>query len=72
VASLLLGQGELSVDIPFVGQECGTALRQQDRSAGPVDLRDGRAHLACSAVGVAARTERETQPGMQAPGDVRR
>ena len=68
----ILEQRQLRVDLPLVGEEGRASLRQGERAAGPLDFRQRGAELAGGRVHRPPGPEREPEPRVKAPRDLRR
>ena len=67
-----LGQGQLRIDVPLVGEECGPPLRQRQRPARTLDVGERGPQLTCGRVGRSLGATRQRQSRVQSPGDLRR
>src|SRR5207248_623137 len=66
-----LNDGELGVHVPFIGEKRRAAFRQGERSAGPLDVREGGPQLTRGLVIEAPRMPCSPQSRVQPPGDLR-
>ena len=67
-----LGQGQLRIDVPLVGEECGPPLRQRQRPARTLDVGERGPQLTRGRVGRSLGATRQRQSRVQSPGDLRR